>query len=213
MSFSYNNVSNNMIRRKKVVHSEYSSEHRRLQTYTDFLWPIGLKQKPEELANAGFFYEGYSDKVICYYCSLMIGAWRPEDDPWTEHAKWLPDCTFLNVMKSPEFVRSFHLPSHMLHRSSSKTDTLESTSHFSWIGKIFSKWSINRRTVNSVEENNSPKVSKEDGRVCKICMERELGIVFIPCGHIISCTFCVLNITNCPMCRSVISSIVKTYTV
>ena len=37
---------------------EFSTEEQRLKTFKDRLWPIGLNQKPEVLAKAGFYYRG-----------------------------------------------------------------------------------------------------------------------------------------------------------
>ena len=45
------------------------------------------------------------------------------------------------------------------------------------------------------------KESAEELQKCKICMEGKLEIVFIPCGHIFSCTNCAPSCKNCPLCR------------
>merc|ERR1712062_21475 len=43
----------------------------------------------------------------------------------------------------------------------------------------------------------------EEARLCKICMEKEICFVFIPCGHICTCENCAVNgdLKNCPICR------------
>jgi hypothetical protein len=45
-----------------------------------------------------------SDYVKCFYCDGGLCNWEPGDDPWIEHAKWFPDCHFVLLNKSPEFV-------------------------------------------------------------------------------------------------------------
>ena len=45
------------------------------------------------------------------------------------------------------------------------------------------------------------KESTEELQKCKICMEGKLEIVFIPCGHLFSCTYCAPSCKNCPLCR------------
>ena len=45
------------------------------------------------------------------------------------------------------------------------------------------------------------KESTEELQKCKICMEGKLEIVFIPCGHLFSCTNCAPSCKNCPLCR------------
>lgn len=51
----------------------------------------------------------------------------------------------------------------------------------------------------------------KDQRTCKICMDREIGVVFLTCGHLISCVQCAPALTNCPLCRQTIIGTVKTY--
>lgn len=58
-----------------------------------------------------------------------------------------------------------------------------------------------------IEENKRLR----DERLCKICADKELGVVFIPCGHLVTCTTCAASLNNCPVCRSTITSLVKTY--
>ena len=72
----------------------------------------------------------------------------------------------------------------------------------------------------SIPRKDSKKEDKElieenkrlrDERLCKICADKELGVVFIPCGHLVTCTTCAASLNNCPVCRSTITSLVKTY--
>ena len=51
----------------------------------------------------------------------------------------------------------------------------------------------------------------KDQRTCKICMDREIGVVFLPCGHLISCVQCAPALKDCPLCRQPIHGTVKTY--
>ncbi|MGB0360720.1 MAG: baculoviral IAP repeat-containing protein, partial [Endozoicomonas sp.] len=59
-----------------------------------------------EVASAGFFYLGESDRVKCWYCSGGLQNWNRNDNPWTEHAKWYPQCEFLLQNAGPEYVFS-----------------------------------------------------------------------------------------------------------
>ncbi|XP_052810191.1 baculoviral IAP repeat-containing protein 7-B-like [Mya arenaria] len=51
----------------------------------------------------------------------------------------------------------------------------------------------------------------QDKLLCKICMERDVNIVFMPCGHLVACETCGHKLKNCPMCRKSIRGHVKTY--
>lgn len=56
--------------------------------------------------------------------------------------------------------------------------------------------------------------STEDSKsviICKICYEEECNVCFVPCGHVISCAKCSMNVSNCPMCRTSIHNIVRLY--
>ena len=51
----------------------------------------------------------------------------------------------------------------------------------------------------------------KDQRTCKICMDREIGVVFLTCGHLVSCVQCAPALRDCPLCRHPIVCTVKTY--
>ena len=50
-----------------------------------------------------------------------------------------------------------------------------------------------------------------ESRLCKICMENEMEITFLPCGHLMSCINCAPVLKNCPICRRPIKGSVRTY--
>lgn len=76
----------------------------RLRTFTQ--WPDDLLQTPDVLAQAGFYYGGTGDLVRCFHCDGGLQHWDPTDDPWVEHAKWFPSCSFLKLVKGEEFVKT-----------------------------------------------------------------------------------------------------------
>ena len=56
-----------------------------------------------------------------------------------------------------------------------------------------------------LEENRALK----DRRLCKVCLDRNLNTVFLPCGHYTCCDICSPSIIHCPMCRKFIKGTVK----
>ncbi|CAG2109947.1 unnamed protein product, partial [Medioppia subpectinata] len=48
---------------------------------------------------------GYRDAVKCFHCGGGLAEWAAGDDPWVEHAKMFPDCSFLKLNKSHSFIR------------------------------------------------------------------------------------------------------------
>ena len=44
---------------------------------------------------------------------------------------------------------------------------------------------------------------------CKICISDEATIVFLPCGHLGSCSTCASSLIYCPICRTLIANAVR----
>ncbi|XP_023329577.1 uncharacterized protein LOC111702197 isoform X2 [Eurytemora carolleeae] len=85
------------------LHPSYATPEARLRTFRE--WPPALKQRPQDLADAGFYYIGLSDQVKCFYCDGGLRNWQPEDDPWMEHARWFSKCVFVRLRKGDEYIK------------------------------------------------------------------------------------------------------------
>lgn len=57
------------------------------------------------------------------------------------------------------------------------------------------------------EENRRLK----EARLCKICMDSEVGVVFLPCRHLVTCCNCAHSLADCPLCRQPIKATVRTF--
>lgn len=86
-----------------VSKSQCTTYEKRLQTFQN--WPKNLKQTPEMLAAAGFYYQGYDDQVRCFHCDGGLHGWQPTDDVWIEHAYWFPNCGFVVLMRGHKFIK------------------------------------------------------------------------------------------------------------
>ncbi|NXP11045.1 BIR7B protein, partial [Thinocorus orbignyianus] len=144
-------------------------------------WPQYANMHPERLARAGFFYTGQDDVVRCFYCDGQVRNWSFREDPWREHAKWYPGCEFLLQSRGREFISSVQ---------DSLSSTLVSPSRIS-------------------TEEQLRRLQEE--RMCKLCMEGDVSVVFVPCGHLVTCEECSLNLRLCPICRAVIQGSVRTF--
>jgi E3 ubiquitin-protein ligase XIAP len=49
--------------------------------------------------------------------------------------------------------------------------------------------------------------------LCGICLTEEKRFTFIPCGHLMSCAKCSVNVEKCPFCRANIYGLLKTFIV
>ena len=54
-------------------------------------------------------------------------------------------------------------------------------------------------------------IELKEQRLCKICMVSDANVVFLPCGHLVSCASCAPALQLCPICRAVIKGTVRTY--
>ena len=74
-----------------------------------------------------------------------------------------------------------------------------------------------RRTLSAPASSESEESLEEklermqEERTCKVCMDAEVGVVFLPCGHFSCCSHCASGMEFCPMCRSPIQEMVRTY--
>ncbi|GLH16190.1 Death-associated inhibitor of apoptosis 1 [Gryllus bimaculatus] len=86
------------------VHSVFVSPGSRLQSFKT--WPISMKLRPERLCEAGFFYSGHGDKTVCFHCGKEVSNWTDGDDPWVEHARWSPKCSYVILNQGRDFVEN-----------------------------------------------------------------------------------------------------------
>nr|XP_039272842.1 uncharacterized protein LOC120347079 isoform X2 [Styela clava] len=94
-------------------------EHARLQTFTtnpNFRRNTRLRASDRTLAQAGLYYLGEGDKCKCWVCGGGLNNFTEEDDPWTEHAKFYPECEFLLQQRGPGWVTSISVQNPNVQR-------------------------------------------------------------------------------------------------
>lgn len=67
-------------------------------------WNVNIPVTVDKLAEAGFYYTGYKDYVLCFYYSGGICDWELGDDVWIAHSKYFSDCPFVKIYKSQSFI-------------------------------------------------------------------------------------------------------------
>ena len=85
-----------------------------------------------------------------------------------------------------------------------------------WAKKAFRQAITQQFIFLSDLEQENLKLSDEirslkDERMCKICLSSEFNVVFVPCGHQVSCNCCARSLKVCPICRKNIEKYIKTY--
>ncbi|XP_015220479.2 baculoviral IAP repeat-containing protein 7 isoform X2 [Lepisosteus oculatus] len=201
------------------VYPEMEAEDSRLTTFQN--WPTGASVQPEVLARAGFFYTGHGDNVKCFYCDGGLRNWEPGDDPWQEHAKWFPRCEFLLQARGRDYVNNiqesyFHIGEPV--SGSQSPEARETTSGQEPIHRPRQGMSAGSETAQDHPKEKVGDMSPEEElrqlqeeRTCKVCMDKVVSIVFIPCGHLVVCTDCAASLRHCPICRAVIRGSVRAF--
>lgn len=168
-------------------HTKYVSVFARLESFNT--WPKYLLPSKEKLAEAGFFYTGTGDQTGCFHCGGVLQDWAPYDSPWEEHAKSFPRCFFLNMLakKHNKTVSEFFLV-NFDKKTTKQSKTLDENIE---------------TDIDILKLPNEPAKSFTNN--CKICIEEDLNVAFLPCHHAVSCTNCACSLEFCPICRKKIA--------
>ncbi|XP_026734129.1 baculoviral IAP repeat-containing protein 3 isoform X2 [Trichoplusia ni] len=176
------------------VHPRYASEAARLRSFKD--WPRCMRQKPEELAEAGFFYTGQGDKTKCFYCDGGLKDWENDDVPWEQHARWFDRCAYVQLVKGREYVQKVMTEACVIPAPAAPRDEAPA------------RPAAEPSVVSAAEPQES---TLDDSKLCKICFAEERNVCFVPCGHVVACAKCALAADKCPMCRRTFQNAVRLY--
>ncbi|CAG9769571.1 unnamed protein product [Ceutorhynchus assimilis] len=181
---------------KGPAHPDRFSYDLRLQTFE--CWPKSIKQTPHDLADAGFFYVGVGDQTICFHCGGGLKDWEENDSPWEEHALWFPKCSYLFLKKGPEYINDVKQKRDPRAPSApSSSETKEPKPE--------------QLSVKNGEAASEKEDQRNEKTLCKICLNNEVGVVFLPCGHIVACVECSAALKNCAVCRKPLEATVRAF--
>ncbi|XP_076084119.1 baculoviral IAP repeat-containing protein 3-like isoform X2 [Mytilus galloprovincialis] len=297
---------------EKPRYQNYAALQVRISSFQG--WPSYLDQTPREMAIAGFLFAGYHDYTRCFFCGGGLRNWEAGDDPWVEHARWFPKCTYLRQNKGDAFIKAVQDKHEQMDKSdqitskqhvqskettqngsnllsNSNPQQINSTSYLDTAaarsvlemgytreqalrviqqllrdkpertftaldimtillkkdenltngstgstsvnstntsGTSTNALSLNTNTyeneaheplANSLNESNLDDAELlveenrqlRDQRLCKICLELDASIAFLPCGHLVCCSDCAPAMRKCPICRTYVKGTVKTF--
>ena len=75
---------------------------------------------------------------------------------------------------------------------------------------IWLRVNFDTTTEEEAEEHEPPNKKVKQDDECKICCDKLVDSVFIPCGHILACLSCALSVERCPICKTPCGAI-RTY--
>ncbi|XP_077191939.1 baculoviral IAP repeat-containing protein 7 isoform X4 [Paroedura picta] len=184
-------------------------------------WPSYAPVSAELLARAGFFYTGDGDYVRCFHCDGALRNWERGDDPWMEHARWFPRCKFLLQSRGRDFVRSvqessLNTPvaseeaSNQAERDPSSSE--EPTRREPDLTRVRREAEPKQPSEGESASNVEDQLRRlREERMCKVCMDKDVSIVLIPCGHLVVCAECAPNLRRCPICRATIRDTMRAF--
>ncbi|XP_048769386.1 baculoviral IAP repeat-containing protein 2-like [Ostrea edulis] len=266
---------------------QYAEEQSRLNSFKD--WPSHLTQTSHQMSFAGFYYTSFSDWVRCFCCGIGVRNWAPTDDPWVEHARWSPRCSYIRLMRDSRFLDDVEYavqereqevitppnvplsipsritenisdvrpstdqatekyPDKTLEKNPLLTDAAQAVLKMGFLPKQVKRavdivlqkktWrtmtamevvdvlteleqesddSTNSQEAETPDEHKPEDVEKlketnenlRERTICKMCCTGKVSIVFLPCGHLVSCGQCSPALRKCPMCRQDIKGTVR----
>ena len=76
--------------------------------------------------------------------------------------------------------------------------------------------SVNALTIKPREHKSVETLEREietlkSARLCKICIDATVAILFLPCRHLVCCEACSKQLRRCPICRGQIVADIKAY--
>ncbi|CRK95837.1 CLUMA_CG009286, isoform A [Clunio marinus] len=190
-------------------HPEFAVEAKRLESYED--WPKTMRQKPQQLSDAGFYYTGKGDRVCCFSCGGGLKDWEENDDPWEQHAMWYGKCEYLKLMKGADFIENMvKQREEICKRSSEGMASCSSQSSQESLKDVQSS-SSNESKQQENSDKSDEEEEKKDSKLCKICYSNEYNTIFLPCGHVIACAKCASSVSKCPACRQPFENVMRVY--
>ncbi|XP_063538072.1 death-associated inhibitor of apoptosis 2-like [Cydia strobilella] len=114
------------------------------------------------------------------------------DVPWEQHALWFSNCYYLLLVKGLQYIQ------RIINEACMKDET--------------SAAAVQQRQQSPPSLSSALAAYNESHHgFCKVCMEDELNVCLVPCGHIVTCAKCSMVISKCVVCRSKIDKRVRIY--
>ncbi|XP_067613598.1 death-associated inhibitor of apoptosis 1 [Eurosta solidaginis] len=222
--------SNNDLQLYRPEYPEYAIEAARIRSFAE--WPRNMKQRPKQLADAGFFYTGIGDRVKCFSCGCGLKDWDDDDEPWEQHALWLPKCRYLNLLKGQNFIDAvaakFKTQNEKCSSEATTTETEDEqqpptpactpptidTSNQPPTPATCTTITGSAKASQAAEKSNvqqqqPPAIAEE--KLCKICYADEYNTAFLPCGHVVACAKCASSVSKCPVCRKPFTNVMRVF--
>lgn len=168
----------------------------------------------EMLAIAGFYWDEVG--MACFWCQTRLLKFS--STPVEEHHRLAPQCPFIRGMmvRTPTAAEREKAVGFLM-LSSPVTDLLETGFDESVLRRVMSSVYDGRHAspkprqlldLLSADQLASHKSVVSDGPklACRVCMDSQIDVLLLPCGHLCTCLECSNELRTCPVCRTKITA-------
>ncbi|KAM7411724.1 hypothetical protein PAMA_021621 [Pampus argenteus] len=195
----------------QAVYPEMEAEDSRLTTFHN--WPTEASVQPDVLARAGFFYTD------------MVGGLGASSAMLSPVVQTVLQMGFeASLVESLVQTKYLLTGQHYTSVSNLVSDVLQAEEEDRQRGSVSREPEMRQgssaesvRTQTPIRERVKDPSPEEllrqlqEERTCKVCMDKVVSIVFIPCGHLVVCGDCAASLRHCPICRAVIRGSVRAF--
>ncbi|WAR16687.1 BIR7B-like protein [Mya arenaria] len=135
--------------------------------------------------------------------------WSKNDDPWTEHARFSLDCDHVKITGAGNTSDTFASPTNNGANAITGMDLMQEILTIEEERDCFDEKSVDRQ--NMVAELSRENQHLRAKTLCSYCKRLEVSLVFLPCGHLVSCNTCGNRQRSCVTCGSNVKGTVRTY--
>ena len=175
---------------------------------------------PQSLSRAGLYYFGdvdaFHDAVRCFYCGTGLFDFKDDDlDAMEIHASFMPDCPFIveNICRprtdeerAAVLMKWKRKHMSIFFASFVGEDVVSAVLSERWDQhyKFFESFNGFAHAIASKLEKKVPAATPptSDIDTCKVCLEKQIYVLFHPCSHLVCCHDCSLQVKDCPYCRA-----------
>lgn len=187
--------------------------------------PIWDVSKPgfnaSELAEAGLYYkwDDAQGHYRCFKCSLNENSWRFDTDPYVEHRRLSPNCSFIvGLLQKREAEKN----SDSANTNSNPTSSHGNSYAFenSTIGSVEAPRSTGLESdgpggINAFDTSGRREQLRKSIRrlrnTCRNCHQGTIEVLFLPCAHLVACEKCSDSMHDCVTCGKEILGTARVY--
>ncbi|KAH3724380.1 hypothetical protein DPMN_050196 [Dreissena polymorpha] len=196
---------------EQLMHIEWA----RLRSFETF--PSETKTSCLRLAQNGFYYNGNGSEVVCFECDAKFRPRSWHDDISEEHRRLSPLCRFVKGMRTENVpinennaatnVDSTKTNDALHEQFTNPSARVEPIDRGSTLDEHATE--TRTKTHSDIESLRRENEILKGQVMCKICMEEDACVVFLPCGHMATCVSCSKRLRKCAMCRTLIQGTIK----